>query len=192
MVQEGLLYFSEFLNGTRKMTEFFTADVNFVDATLAKLYGVTAPAGRATARHQANDQRVGFMGLASFLTFTSFSYRTAPTLRGKWVLENLLCEEIPPPPPDVPELDKDDGMSAATQSQNVRVRLEAHRSIPSCAACHTILDPIGLGLENFDAIGQYRTAYANGDMIDSSGMLPTGEAFRRCPSWPACSRRTRG
>ena len=107
--------------------------------------------------------------------------RTAPTLRGKWVLENLLCEDIPAPPPDVPELDKDNGMSAATQSQNVRLRLEAHRAMPSCASCHSILDPIGMGLENFDAIGRYRTAYSNGDVVDSSGKLPSGEAFKTLP-----------
>jgi hypothetical protein len=124
-----------------------------------------------------SDTRVGFMGLAGFLTFSSFSYRTAPTLRGKWVLENLLCQDIPSPPANVPKLDDPNAGSAALQSENVRTRLEAHRAMPGCASCHNILDPIGLGLENFDATGHFRTKYANGDTIDSSGVLPDGTTF---------------
>jgi hypothetical protein len=177
MVQEGLLYFDEFLSGNRGMDEFFTADVNFVDPALAKLYGVAAPTnGKVERVINANDTRRGFLGLSSFLTMTSYSYRTAPTLRGKWVLENLLCQDVPPPPANVPKLDMSMDSTAA-QSENVRVRLEAHRANPQCASCHKILDPIGLGLENFDAIGDYRTTYLNGDAIDASGMLPDGTAF---------------
>jgi hypothetical protein len=155
MIQEGLAYFTDFLTGPRNMTEFFTVVTN------------------------ASEHRQGFLGLASFLTQSSFSYRTAPTLRGKWVLENLLCEETPPPPPDVPKLD--DAANAeqamATQSENVRTRLEAHRTMPACASCHKTLDPIGLGLENFDSIGRYRSKYANGETIDASGVLPDGSKF---------------
>jgi hypothetical protein len=181
MTEEGLLFFSEFLSGQRPMTDFFTADVNFVDPALGKLYGVSAGGTGQQRVVNTTDQRVGFMGLASFLTFTSFSYRTAPTLRGVWVLENLLCEDIPAPPPDVPKLDDANAANPATQSQNVRVRLQAHRAMPSCASCHAILDPIGMGLENFDAIGRYRTSYSNGDPVDSSGMLPDGSAFKSLP-----------
>jgi hypothetical protein len=123
------------------------------------------------------DTRVGFMGLASFQTFTSFSYRTAPTLRGKWVLLNLLCQVIPNPPANVPKLDTGATTDPALASQNVRVRLQAHRAQADCATCHSTLDPIGLGLENFDAIGAYRQKYANGDVIDSSGVLPSKETF---------------
>ena len=111
------------------------------------------------------------------MTVTSYSYRTAPTLRGKWVLENLLCQVIPPPPPNVPKLDDSMADSSATQALNVRERLAEHRKNPQCASCHVVLDPIGLGLENFDAIGRYRTTYANGDAIDASGMLPDGATF---------------
>lgn len=177
MVEEGLSYFDEFLAGGRSMTEFFTDDVNFVDAPLAKLYGFSFGGGDGVRVTNTNDTRRGFVGLASFLTLTSFSYRTAPTLRGKWVLENLLCQEIPPPPPNVPKLDSATADTAALQSENVRKRLEAHRSDPMCASCHKILDPIGLGLENYDAIGKYRTKYANGDDIDPSGTLPDGTPF---------------
>ncbi len=177
MVQEGLSFFNEFLAGPRPMTDFFTADVNFVDPTLSKLYGIPITGTTQQRVINTTDQRLGFMGLASFLTFSSYAYRTAPTLRGKWILENLLCEEIPAPPPNVPKLDDGNGANPATQSQNVRIRLEAHRANPMCAACHATLDPIGMGLENFDAIGQYRTAYANGDKVDPSGVLPEGDKF---------------
>jgi hypothetical protein len=178
MVGEGLSYFDEFLSGGRSMTDFFTDDVNFVDSSLGKLYGITGGGGSDAVRvTNTSDTRRGFVGLASFLTLTSFSYRTAPTLRGKWVLENLLCQDIPPPPPNVPKLDSATADTAALQSENVRKRLEAHRVDPMCASCHKILDPIGLGLENYDAIGKYRTKYANGDAIDASGTLPDGTPF---------------
>jgi Protein of unknown function (DUF1592)/Protein of unknown function (DUF1588)/Protein of unknown function (DUF1595)/Protein of unknown function (DUF1587)/Protein of unknown function (DUF1585) len=182
MIAEELAYFNEFLIGTLPMTAFFTTDINFVNARLATHYGVAAPAGGAMTKiANTADTRVGFLGLASFQTFTSFSYRTAPTLRGKWVLLNLLCQTIPPVPAGVPTLDPA-GAAAdpALQSQNVRVRLAAHRTMATCAACHATLDPIGLGLENFDAIGAYRQKYGvngTGDAIDSSGVLPSGEMF---------------
>jgi hypothetical protein len=178
MVDEGLAYFREFLSGSRGMNDFFTADVNFVDGPLAQLYGIGGGNGStATKVTNTTDSRRGFVGLASFLTLTSYSYRTAPTLRGKWVLENLLCQDIPPPPPNVPKLDSASADPSMLQSENVRKRLEAHRADPTCASCHKILDPIGLGLENFDAIGKYRATYANGDALDASGSLPDGTAF---------------
>jgi len=178
MVAEGLAYFREFLSGGRGMKDFFTADVNFVDAPLAALYGISAGSGTGPSRvTNTSDARRGFVGLASFLTLTSYSYRTAPTLRGKWVLENLLCQDIPPPPPNVPKLDSASADPSMLQSENVRQRLEAHRVDPVCASCHKVLDPIGLGLENFDAIGEYRMNYPNGDAIDASGTLPDGTPF---------------
>jgi hypothetical protein len=178
MVNEELSYFNEFLLGTLPMTQFFKADINFVDARLAKHYGVAAPPAGTTAKiMNTTDTRVGFMGLASFQTFTSYAYRTAPTLRGKWVLLNLLCQTIPTPPANVPKLDMGAATDPKLQSQNVRTRLQAHRAQTDCAACHATLDPIGLGLENFDAIGAFRSTYANGEAIDSSGVLPTKEMF---------------
>lgn len=174
MIQEGLLYFQEFLTGGRTMKEFLTTDVNFVSGPLGDLYGMAGtsatPADKPMKVTNTTDTRLGFMGLGTFLTLSSFSYRTAPTLRGKWVLEKLLCEELPPPPANVPELDANNSPAMA-QSQNVRARLEEHRKNPDCSSCHNVLDPIGIGLENFDAIGRYRTTYSNGDAIDSSGVL---------------------
>ena len=166
MIAEGLAYFGDFLASDRTLSQFMTAEVSFADARLREFYGPAA----AT-------QRQGFLGLASFLTVSSYSYRTAPTLRGKWVLENLLCQTIPAPPPNIPKLDDGVAGSAATQSLNVRERLAEHRANPLCATCHVVLDPIGLGLESFDAIGEYRQQYANGDPIDASGVLPSGATF---------------
>lgn len=175
MIREGLAYFDLFLHGERSLSEFFSADVNFVDDTLADLYGMNGgPYDPKKPTIVTSDARRGFLGLASFLTFTSFAYRTAPTLRGKWVLENLLCQEIPAPPPNVPQLVK---MDEVDQSLNVRERLAEHRANPTCASCHATLDPIGLGLESFDAIGRYRERYAEGDAVDASGVLPSGETF---------------
>jgi hypothetical protein len=179
-VTEELMYFNQFLTGTVPMTQFFTNTNNFVNTRLATHYGFGTPTGTSYQMVTGgSSSRIGFMGLGSFLTFTSYSYRTAPTLRGKWILLNLLCQVIPSPPAVVPVLD---GTAQPTdpsvQQENVRARLTAHRAMATCAACHALLDPIGLGLENFDAIGHYRTTYAAGGApIDSSGMLPTGETF---------------
>ncbi|HET6279816.1 MAG TPA: DUF1592 domain-containing protein [Polyangia bacterium] len=182
MVQEVALYFNEFLGGDVPWTQFLTAPVHFVNGPLAQLYGATNIPVAQTIMTKVvglDSRRVGFLGLAAFLTQSSYSYRTVPTLRGKWVYQNLLGETIPDPPAGIPPLDP--GMGAAsnsmTQDENVRARLLAHRADPTCAACHNLLDPIGLGLENFDGIGAYRTTYGNGQSIDASGQFPDGTKF---------------
>jgi len=180
LVQEELMYFNDFLLGTLPMTQFFTTQENFVNTRLAKHYGFPAPTGTGfTKVMNGSPNRVGFMGLGSFLTISSYSYRTAPTLRGKWVLLNLLCQTIPPPPPKVPVLDTAAPTDPTAQSEDVRMRLSLHRAMAPCSTCHANLDPIGLGLENFDAIGAYRSKYSatSATPIDASGMLPTGETF---------------
>ncbi|HVR63387.1 MAG TPA: DUF1592 domain-containing protein [Polyangia bacterium] len=174
MYKEGLLYFQDFLTGTSQMKDFFTASVNFVNGTLAGLYGVTGVTGDQPQRiTNMTPNRQGFLGLAGFLTQSSIEYRTAPTLRGKWVQENLLCVDIPMPPANVPKLDNTADPAAAmmAQTENVAARLAMHRTMATCAACHALLDPIGLGLENFDGIGQYRTTYPDGETIDPSGVF---------------------
>jgi hypothetical protein len=180
-VQEEMLYFNQFLTGTLPMTKFFTTNTNFVNTRLATAYGFGTPTGTSFQMVTGGSpNRIGFMGLGSFLTFTSYSYRTAPTLRGKWILLNLLCQVIPSPPPGVPKLDgAAQPTDMASQQEDVRARLTMHRQAAGCATCHATLDPIGLGLENFDAIGMYRTKYSatSTTTIDSSGMLPSGETF---------------
>jgi hypothetical protein len=192
LAQEELLYFNEFLNGDLPWTQFLTAQVNFVNGANAALYSTNSPTAAAATKGIASTQtamtevmgmdpnRVGFMGLGGFLTQTSYSYRTVPTLRGKWVLLNLLGEVVPSPPAGIPPLDSSAtaATDTATQEENVRARLLAHRMLgASCAACHNRLDPIGLGMENFDGIGAYRTTYGDGEAIDSSGELPDGTTF---------------
>jgi hypothetical protein len=182
MIQEELMYFDEFLTGSLPMTKFLTTNDNFVNTRLAKHYGLPAvdPAAGFVKVTNADPNRVGFMGLGSFLTFTSFTYRTSPTLRGRWVLENLQCTPIMPPAVPPPKLDMDAPATDPTvQQEDVRARLEMHRKNAPCSSCHALLDPIGLGLENFDGIGAYRTAYGapGSPPIDASGMLPSGEMF---------------
>jgi Protein of unknown function (DUF1592)/Protein of unknown function (DUF1588)/Protein of unknown function (DUF1585)/Protein of unknown function (DUF1595)/Protein of unknown function (DUF1587) len=201
MSQEGYLWFQEFVNQNRPLSDWFTADFNFVNDTLAQHYGMPAPGSGAqmTRVTVTTDQRKGFFGLASFLTQTSFPSRTSPTLRGAWVLSELLCAPPPPPPNNVPKLDASATPAEMMQpagTENVKQRLERHRSDPICAGCHKILDPIGLGLERFDGIGRYREAYGNGDPIDPAGVLPDGTAFAGAdqlaaligqdPRFPAC------
>jgi hypothetical protein len=177
MAQEGYLWFQEFVNQNHPLSDWFTADFNYVNDTLAQHYGMPVPGSGAqmTRVTVTTDQRKGFLGLASFLTQTSFPSRTSPTLRGAWVLSELLCAPPPPPPNNVPKLDASATPAEMTQpagTENVKQRLERHRSDPTCAACHKMLDPIGLGLERYDGIGRYREAYGNGDAIDPAGVLP--------------------
>jgi len=180
LTQEMYLYFTEFLKSDRPWLEFLQADVHFVDAPLAKLYGMAAPGGTGLQRVEAkNDTRMGFFGLGGFLALSSLDQRTSPTLRGRWVMLNLLFTKPPAPPENVPKLT--DGPNNPTL--NVRAALEEHRKNPACATCHALFDPYGLSLEQFDGIGKYRTAYADGAVIDTttelkpSDVYPNGVAF---------------
>jgi hypothetical protein len=182
MMTEGQLWFGEFLSKDRPLTEWFTADFNYVNGVLAQHYAFAPPASPAAFVRVENttDQRRGFPGLASFLTLTSFPSRTSPTLRGAWVLSELLCSPPPAPPGAVPKLDDSavpSEMNPAPGTENVVARLERHRTQADCAVCHKFLDPMGLGLERFDGIGRYRQTYGNGDPIDPGGVLPDGRMF---------------
>ena len=173
MQQEMELYFSEFLHGDMPFSEFLTADVNFVDANLATFYGMAKPSGTGFQRVvDTSDHRRGFLSLAGFLTHTSRETRTSPIIRGKWILDsvwcvalrlptNLVIEPLPEPQPgDAPT--------------TIREQMALHRQSAVCAACHDTIDPIGLSLEHFDGIGQYRGLYDNGLAIDTVGTLPGG------------------
>lgn len=151
-------------------TELLTASYSFVDDPLAKFYGVSATGGRAEL---GTTERRGVLGQAALLTLTSYPNRTSVVRRGIWVLNNLLCAEPPPPPP----ADVDTTLPDPSKG-TLRERMAAHRADPRCASCHQLMDPIGLGLENFDAIGRYRET-ENGAAIDASGNYTDGRAFKK-------------
>ncbi|HVJ20936.1 MAG TPA: DUF1592 domain-containing protein [Polyangiaceae bacterium] len=181
MLSEGQRWFQDFLSEDRAISEFFTADFNYVNDTLAAHYGFAAPGSgdELVKMEVASDQRSGFLGLASFLTHTSVPSRTSPTLRGAWILSELLCSPPPPPPANVPQLEESaepDAMEASG-TENVRARLERHREDVACRGCHEQFDPMGLGLERYDGIGRYRESYPNGDAIEPAGVLPDGTPF---------------
>lgn len=174
MAEETRRFFTDFLRNGRPVTELLTARETFVDARMAAHYGVAAPAeGRDWERRELPAGRqAGLLGQAAILTVTSYPNRTSPVLRGKFVLENLLGTPPPPPPPNIPSLDEEaHGDGPAT----LRGRLELHRSQPSCAACHALIDPIGFALDHYDALGRWRTE-AEGHPVDPRGRLATGEA----------------
>jgi hypothetical protein len=152
------------------------SDYTFLNEPLAKLYGIEQSIVGPTMQRikLENPNRGGILGMPAILAATSLPNRTSPVKRGVWVLEQVLGERVPPPPPDVPELEdqKQENMKGLT----LRKRTELHTTDPSCANCHKVLDPIGFGLENFDAIGRWRVE-DEGARIDSAGELPSGEAF---------------
>ena len=186
-------YLNEFVEADLPWSEFLTTDVNYVTPRLASHYGMPVPQAEGLTRVEGHDDaRTGFLGLAGFLTYTSRADRTAPTLRGKIVLESLQCTVLTVPP-NVPELDPDgDGQ---TEFPSIRERLEEHRKSPDCAGCHNMLDPIGLSLENFDAIGSWRDTYEDGYVIDASselggvaidGLLELAPAVAQSPAFTNC------
>jgi hypothetical protein len=181
--QEAYLFFNEFARGNQPWNAFLKADFNFVNPALANLYGIPAPAtDTVTLMQVTSDHRFGFLGLGAFLTVSSYNHRTAPTLRARRILDELMCAPPPQPPAglEIPSLDGDSGVAEAAQ-QNIRARLEEHRTNPQCAACHATFDAMGMALENFDAIGQYRETYPNGAAIDASGQINGGPMFVGLP-----------
>lgn len=173
MQREMELYFLEFLHADLDYADFLTTDVNFVDATLAAHYGYPAPAGDGFEQVQVpDDGRQGAIGLAGFLTHTSRDTRSSPIIRGKWILDAVWCVPLELPEDlvvdDLPQAEEGEG------ELSVRETIEQHRADPACSPCHNLMDPIGLSLEHFDAIGQPRTEYTDGLPIDSSGELPSG------------------
>jgi hypothetical protein len=171
MRRETELLFENVMREDRSVLELLTADYTFVNERLARHYGMDGVYGSQFRKVPITDEnRRGLLGQASILTITSYPNRTSPVLRGKWVLENVLGTPAPPPPPNVPALDENEAGRAA---RTLRERLAAHRANPACSTCHDVMDPIGLGLENFDAIGRWRTREAGG-AVDASGQLASG------------------
>ncbi len=174
--RETALFFQDILREDRSVLDLLDADYTFVNERLARHYGIPDVYGNNFRRVTlADGQRGGLLGQGSILTVTSYATRTSPTLRGKWLLENILGTPPPPPPPDVPSLN-DRGEDGEILS--VREQLELHRASPACASCHKLMDPLGFALENFDGIGRWRTSSGSANTpIDASGVLPDGSGF---------------
>ncbi|MEQ9410960.1 MAG: DUF1592 domain-containing protein [Fuerstiella sp.] len=177
MIQEARLFFESIVRENQSVFRFVDSDYTFLNEPLAELYGLEQSVqGPAMRRVRLNDpNRGGVLGMPATLATTSFPNRTSPVRRGVWVLEQILGERVPPPPPDVPELEEQEQKSV--EGLTLRQRTELHQSDPTCANCHRVLDPIGFGLENFDAIGRWREKDDVGVAIDSAGKLPGGESF---------------
>jgi len=156
--------------------DLLKTNYTYVNQRLAEHYGIPGIYGNQFRRIDVTDpNRMGLLGQASISAVTAYPNRTAPTIRGKWVLEQLFGSPPPPPPPNVPTLKEDDTRKVLT----MRERMEEHRVAPQCAVCHKIMDPIGFALENFDGLGKWRDTYneASEGAIDSSGVLPDGTPF---------------
>ena len=171
--QETEMLFASILDENRSVLDLLRADYTFLNERLAKHYGVPGVYGSNFRRVAvAQEERRGLLGQGSVLTVTSHADRTSPVVRGKWILENLLGAPPPPPPPDVPVLPEN---TEGATPKSLRARLELHRANPVCASCHRSMDSIGFALENFDAVGAWRTE-ESGTPIDASGTLADGTA----------------
>jgi hypothetical protein len=169
--RETELFLESQLREDRSVVDLLTANYTFVNERLAKHYGISNIYGSRFRRVTLDgEERRGLLGQGSVLTLTSYPNRTAPTIRGKFLLENILGTPPPPPPPNVPELQAN---ASGTPPRTVRERLEQHRTNPVCASCHRNMDPLGFALENFDALGRYRTTDGNSS-VDPTGVMPDG------------------
>jgi hypothetical protein len=175
MYRESVEFFNHLVRANRPATELIHSDYTFANGELAKHYGIQGSAGGQFQKITlADPNRGGVIGQASILTSTSMPLRTSPVKRGKWILDTLLGTPPPPPPPDAGVLPGDD---KSTAGLSFREALEVHRTKASCAGCHEKIDPLGFGLENFDAIGRWRTTDANGRPVDSLAILPGDITF---------------
>ncbi len=173
MKTETRLFFETVLREDLPLSTFLDADFTFLNPRLAKHYGIEGVKGGGFRRVKLeNDQRGGVLSQAGVLTVTSYPTRTSPVIRGKYVLEAILGAPPPDPPADVPSLEEE-GLG---EDASLRQRLEQHRASPTCATCHDRMDALGFGLENYDAIGRWRSKDGKFD-IDSAGTLPNGKSF---------------
>ena len=174
MRTETSLFFQNALSANRPVSDFLNAKYTYANELLAKFYGIEGVKGPDFRRIElTNDQRGGVLTQASVLAVSSYPSRTSPTIRGKYILNNILGTPPPPPPPDVPALDD----SKVGSDVSLRKQLEAHRANPVCASCHSKMDVLGFGLENYDAIGKWRTMDGKFP-IDVGGTMPSGRTFQ--------------
>lgn len=173
MREETENFFAYIIKEDRNIVDFIDADYTFLNEKLAEFYGVPGVKGAEFRKVDlAGLPRGGVLTQASILTVTSYANRTSPVLRGKWVLENILSAPPLPPPPGIPALEE----SSVGPNASLREKMEAHRTNTTCASCHARMDPLGFGLENFNAIGAWRTTDGEDD-VDASGVLPDGRSF---------------
>ncbi|MEJ1963167.1 MAG: DUF1592 domain-containing protein [Gammaproteobacteria bacterium] len=174
MKRETELFFTSVVRDNRSILDFIRSDYTFVNQRLAEHYGIGGVKGTEFRKVMLDPQsnRGGLLGQGSILTVTSYGNHTSAVKRGKWILDNLLAASPPPPPPDVPALK----MTQAGRLLNAREQMELHRSDPACASCHVKMDPLGLSLEQFDAVGAFRTLDA-GRPVDVSARMPDGTEF---------------
>jgi hypothetical protein len=174
METETRMFFEAVLRENRPISDFIDAKYTFLNDRLAAHYGVEGIVGPQFRRVElTTDQRGGVLTHASVLTVTSYPARTSPVLRGKFILDNVLGTPPPPPPADVPALDEDQIGKAGS----LRQQMEKHRTAPICASCHSKMDPLGFGLENYNAIGQWRVK--DGEFpLEIGGKLPSGQEFQ--------------
>jgi hypothetical protein len=177
--QETELLFEDIQSGDRSVLELLSANYTFLNERLAKHYGVPNVYGDRFRRVDlpASANRRGLLGHGSILTVTSYTNRTSPVIRGKWVLDNLLGVPPPPPPAAVPAL-TENTTGLGGRSLSMRERLSEHRDKPACAGCHRLMDPVGFALENYDAVGRWRDVDETGRPIDSEGGMPDGATFK--------------
>ena len=173
MKTETAMFFDSVLRENRPIGEFLSANYTFLNDVLARHYGIAGVTGSEFRRVELNTpQRGGVLSHASVLTVSSYPSRTSPVIRGKYILQNILGAPPPPPPPDVPALDE----AAVGAIMSMREQLNMHRSNAVCASCHSRMDPLGFGLENYDATGKWRDMDGKFP-VDASGTLPNGQTF---------------
>jgi len=174
MRKETEAFFDDIVRHDRNILDFIDGNYTFINERMARFYKIPDVAGPEFRRVAltSDTKRGGVLTQASVLTVSSYATRTSPVLRGKWILENFLGAPPPPPPPDVRNLDE----AAVGSSASLRQQLEQHRKNATCASCHSRMDPLGFGLENFDAIGAWRVQDGKFP-IDATGSLPDGRSF---------------
>ncbi len=176
MVTETTTFFDKLREEDRSVLELLDADYAYVNADLARHYGLPPVEGPALRKVslRPQDRRGGLLSMGAVLSMTSHTSRTSPTLRGKYVLEVVLGTPPPPPPPNVGMLKEE--TKKGEEPKTFRELMARHAAEASCAGCHAKIDPLGYGLENFDAVGRWRISQGK-EKIDASGKLPTGESF---------------
>ena len=177
MVEECNIFIGNLMRSGGSILEMLESDYTYMNELTAPLYNENGVTGMEHKKVRLRDtQRGGLMTMPAVLTVTSIINRTSPVRRGQWVLENLFDAGPPPPPPDTEPLEAQN--TAENKNLTLREKMERHRSDPACIACHQVMDPIGIGFQNFDTIGRWRTKDENGIHINATGELPDGTSFK--------------